>query len=46
MVGTETPEELILRRVAVRHSPVVQVSERTKMPVSTYPGRMHNYLRF
>lgn len=27
MVGTEAPEELILRRVAVGHSSVVQVSE-------------------
>lgn len=30
MVGTEAPEELILRRVAVGHSSVVQVSEVRK----------------
>lgn len=33
MVGAEAPEELILRRVAVGHSSVVQVSEEEKVCV-------------
>lgn len=37
MVGTEAPEELILRRVAVGHSSVVQVSQKEQKRLYFYP---------